>query len=146
MTSTSPAPPTGRLNAVDIKVAWPGDASDFTPWLANDEPLALLGETLGMELEFVEAEKGVSPFRADIVERENLKPFLSPLEEINAELSFPLIWHYPENKKPARAWIAQPTDISNRESWPNACQWLIDHLEKMHNTFSRRLRGTPRSY
>ena len=42
------------------------------PWLAREENLALLGETLGLELELEAVEQGVGPFRADIVCRDTV--------------------------------------------------------------------------
>ena len=42
----------GRLSKVDLRRVWTSEASDFTPWLALEENLAVLGETLGIELEF----------------------------------------------------------------------------------------------
>lgn len=57
----------GRLEEVDLRKEWPNEASHFTPWLARDENLALLGETLGLELELEGLERAVGPFRADIL-------------------------------------------------------------------------------
>ena len=59
--------PLGRLERVDLRTAWPREAQDFTPWLARDENISVLAETLGMELEVEAQEKGVGPFRADIL-------------------------------------------------------------------------------
>ena len=56
-----------ELEPVELKTVWPNEASDFTPWLAKKENLEKLGKTLGLELEFVETEKSVGDFRADIV-------------------------------------------------------------------------------
>jgi hypothetical protein len=53
--------------AVPLRDAWPGEATDFTPWLAGEENLALLGDVLGLELELIDTEKDVGPYRADIV-------------------------------------------------------------------------------
>ena len=61
-----------RLRAVDIREVWPDEAQDFTPWLAKEENLDLLGETLGIELEFEAQEKDVGDFRADILCRDTL--------------------------------------------------------------------------
>ena len=61
-----------RLEAVDIREVWPDEAQDFTPWLAEEENLDLLGETLGIELEFEAQEKDVGDFRADILCRDTL--------------------------------------------------------------------------
>lgn len=56
-----------RLESVELREQWPDEAGDFTPWLAQEENLALLGETLGIELELEAQEKSVGPFRADIL-------------------------------------------------------------------------------
>ena len=60
----------GRLERVDLRKIWPDEAQDFTPWLAKKENLALLDETLGLELELEETEQSVGAFSADIVCRD----------------------------------------------------------------------------
>jgi hypothetical protein len=57
----------GKLQRVDLRTAWKTEAGGFTPWLANEENITLLGETLGLDLEVEAQEKGVGPFRADIL-------------------------------------------------------------------------------
>ena len=56
-----------RLKAVELHDVWPHEASDFTPWLAEEESLELLGETLGMDLELEGQEEKVGDFHADIL-------------------------------------------------------------------------------
>lgn len=56
-----------RLKPVELRDIWPNEAADFTPWLAKEENLALLGEKLSMELEFESQEINVGDFRADIL-------------------------------------------------------------------------------
>lgn len=53
-----------KLNLRDI---WKDEAQDFTPWLASEDNLNLLGETLRMELELKAREQNVGPFSADIL-------------------------------------------------------------------------------
>ena len=53
------------LQSVDVHLKWPHEAHDFTPWLATN--LGLLGEELGLALEFVEREAPVGPFFLDIL-------------------------------------------------------------------------------
>jgi hypothetical protein len=57
----------GRLQLVELRKVWGSESGDFTPWLAKDENLKLLADTLGMELEYEAHEEKVGPFRADIV-------------------------------------------------------------------------------
>jgi hypothetical protein len=60
----------GRLQRVELRDIWTSEATDFTPWLARTENLAVLSETLGIELELEAQERSVGPFRADILCKE----------------------------------------------------------------------------
>ena len=61
----------GRLEKItDLREIWKTEAQDFTPWLAKEENLSLLGETINLELELEAVEKDVGPFRADILCRD----------------------------------------------------------------------------
>lgn len=68
-TSAPPPQPArlGRLERVDLREVWKGEALDFTPWLAHVDNIALLGESIGLELEVESTESGVGPYRADIL-------------------------------------------------------------------------------
>ena len=57
----------GKLAKVELRKIWKTEDQGFTPWLANEENLELLGDTIGIELELVAQEKDVGPFRADIL-------------------------------------------------------------------------------
>lgn len=65
-----PDPEFGRLEQRPVRDHWPDEARDFTPWLAQEENIRLLGEALGLELEVESTEQAVGPFSADIVCRE----------------------------------------------------------------------------
>lgn len=57
-----------KITKVDLRDCWENEASDFTPWLATEENIALLADALGMnELEVKAQEEHVGPFRADIL-------------------------------------------------------------------------------
>ncbi len=56
-----------RLIKVPLREFWNKEDKDFTPWLADDENIDLLGETIGIELEVEAQEKNVGAFRADIL-------------------------------------------------------------------------------
>ena len=54
-----------RLSDIGLRKAWPNEARDFTPWLA--ENIGQLSEVLGLDLEPPEMEVSVEQFSADIV-------------------------------------------------------------------------------
>lgn len=60
-----PMPELGKIERVDARAIWPNEAHDFTPWLARH--LDLLGDALGMELDFIQREAAVGPFSLDIL-------------------------------------------------------------------------------
>ena len=64
----------GRLTPVELRDIWSSEASDFTPWLAREENLSILGEVLGVELDLEAQERAVGPFRADILCKDNRAP------------------------------------------------------------------------
>jgi len=57
----------GKHQKVDLRNIWNGEATDFTPWLSQEDNITELGDTIGIELEVQEQEKSVGPFRADIL-------------------------------------------------------------------------------
>lgn len=57
----------GRLERVELREIWETEAQDFTPWLAKEENLLVLADTLFMELELEAQETNVGQFRADIL-------------------------------------------------------------------------------
>jgi hypothetical protein len=56
-----------RLEPVDLREIWVNESSEFTPWLAKEENLKLLGDTIGVDLELEAIEKEIGPYRADIL-------------------------------------------------------------------------------
>ncbi|MEI8048913.1 MAG: DUF4268 domain-containing protein [Bacteroidota bacterium] len=59
--------PLGRLTKVDLRSYWKKEDTEFTPWLAQEENIQLLSETIGIELLVLRQEENVGPFRADIL-------------------------------------------------------------------------------
>lgn len=63
-------PDIGRLEPIPLGTVWPNEEYDFTPWLAKQDNLEILGDALGMSLEFVGREESVGPYSADILCRD----------------------------------------------------------------------------
>jgi hypothetical protein len=60
-------PSFGRLEKVPLREGWSHEATEFTPWLAQEENIKLLGDAIGLELEVEATEQKVGPFSADIL-------------------------------------------------------------------------------
>lgn len=57
-----------KLQRVPLRKAWKHESNDFTPWLAEEENLAVLAEALSLsELELVDTEYNVGDFKLDIL-------------------------------------------------------------------------------
>ena len=67
MSATSPL---ARLERVSLRTAWPNEANNFTPWLAEKPNLDLLAEAIGIPLQLEIVEKEVGTFYADILAKE----------------------------------------------------------------------------
>ena len=58
----------GNISKVDLKTIWPGEATDFTPWLAQN--INVISDKIGLELELEQIEADAGGFSADIVARD----------------------------------------------------------------------------
>lgn len=70
----------GRITKVDLRDYWPREDTNFTPWLADEGNIDLLGDSIGIELEVQEQEASVGPFRADILCRNTVDGSLVLIE------------------------------------------------------------------
>ena len=57
----------GHLETVALRDVWPTEDKDFTPWLAQEDNIKLLGDAIKIDLEVEAQEKSVGPYRADIL-------------------------------------------------------------------------------
>jgi hypothetical protein len=57
----------GKLESVPLRSVWSGEATHFTPWLAEPHNLKLLGDAIDFDLETIETEKRIGDFRLDIL-------------------------------------------------------------------------------
>ena len=61
---------TGFLERVEPRARWEHERADFTPWLAEPDNLALLGEAVRLRLEGARLERPLDGFRADMLCRD----------------------------------------------------------------------------
>lgn len=61
----------GNIQSVDLRDCWEYEDRDFTPWLAQEDNIKLLGDTIDMDLDVESQEVNVGPFRADILCKDN---------------------------------------------------------------------------
>jgi len=62
----------GKIKKLDVRSHWKNEAYDFTPWLAKEENIKLLGEEIGLDLDVENTEVKVGPYSADILARNSL--------------------------------------------------------------------------
>jgi hypothetical protein len=47
----------------DLRTVWPHEALDFTPWLSQDDNIALLADAVGLDITVNETESSVGDFK-----------------------------------------------------------------------------------
>jgi hypothetical protein len=119
----------GRLEKVDLREAWTSESSDFTPWLAQEQNLKLLGDAISLELELESQEKDVGPFRADILckdtsndtwvlienqlertDHSHLGQLITYAAGLNAVTIVWIAEHFTEEHRAAMDWLNERTD------------------------------------
>jgi Domain of unknown function (DUF4268) len=115
----------GRIEYVEPREIWPDEARDFTPWLATEEGLELLGKVINAELELVETEAKVGPFNADLLcrvvgEEDYLVVVENQFGKTNHDHLGKLITYASGLKAKTVVWIADSFTDEHRQ----AIDWL----------------------
>ena len=125
----------GRLEKVDPRAVWATEAGHFTPWLAREDNLALLGDTIGFELELEAQEKNVGPFRADILCKDTVTEswvlIENQLERTDHTHLGQLITYAAGLKAVTIVWVATPFTEEHRA----ALDWLNEITDDRFNFF-----------
>lgn len=125
----------GRLEKLDLRTFWKREATEFTPWLAKEENIQLLSETIGIELEVQSQEESVGPFSADILCKDTINDHFVLIEnqlERTDHLHLGQLMTYAAGLDAVTIiWIAQKFTEEHRA----ALDWLNRITEDTFNFF-----------
>lgn len=120
----------GQLKEIkDLREVWPHEALDFTPWLAEEENIALLGDAVGLEITVDETESSVGDFNVDIFATEtgtDRKIIIeNQLEDTNHDHLGKLITYASGKSANIIIWVVKHA----REEHKAAIEWLNNHTD-----------------
>ncbi len=119
----------GKLKEIDIRTVWSHEQYDFSKWLASEENIKELGDTLNLSLTDVETEKFVGNYRCDILCKDEItgKAVLieNQLEATNHDHLGKIITYASGLDASVVVWIVS----SAREEHASAIEWLNKHTD-----------------
>ena len=125
----------GRLQKVELRDIWESESTDFTPWLAQEENIQLLGSSIGIDLVVEKVEQQVGPFRADILCRDegndNLVLIENQLEKTDHKHLGQLLTYATGTKAVSIVWVAADFTDEHRA----ALDWLNSITDENFNFF-----------
>lgn len=114
----------GKLQEIDIRTVWAHEQYDFSSWLAKEENIKDLGDTLNLSLTDVETEKFVGSYRCDIICKDELtgKAVLieNQLEQTNHDHLGKIITYASGLDASVIVWIVSEA----RSEHASAIEWL----------------------
>ena len=120
----------GRLTEVNVRELWPHEQYDFSNWLAKDENIELLGETVGLTLTEVDKEVYVGAYRCDLVvkdETTGIKVIIeNQLESSDNNHLGQIITYASGLDASVIIWIVKEA----REEHKSAIEWLNNNTNK----------------
>lgn len=125
-----------RLTKVELREAWPHEASDFTSWLAEEENLQLLSDEIGIDISLIETEANVGRYSVDILAEEETTGrkvvIENQLEATNHDHLGKLITYASGFDAEIVVWIVK--DV--RDEHKQAVDWLNEHTDDKINIFA----------
>jgi hypothetical protein len=115
----------GKLRKVKLRDVWEHEAKDFTPWLAANADV--LGEVLGLEVEFTQSEQQVGPYAVDIIGRDlthnSVLIVENQLEKTNHSHLGQLITYAANTDAVTVVWVARDFTDEHRQA--------VDYLNEL---------------
>lgn len=119
----------GKLEEIDIRKVWAHEQYDFSKWLASEDNIKELGDTLNLSLTDVETEKFVGNYRCDILCKDEItgKAVLieNQLEATNHDHLGKIITYASGLDATVVIWIVS----SARAEHASAIEWLNKHTD-----------------
>lgn len=114
----------------DLRSIWKNEATDFTPWLAEDENISILGDAVGLDITVDEQESAVGDFSVDIFAKEtgtDRKIIIeNQLEDTNHDHLGKLITYASGKSADIIIWVVKHA----REEHRAAIEWLNNHTDE----------------
>lgn len=121
----------GRLEEIkDLRMVWPHEALDFTPWLSQDDNIALLADAVGLDITVDEMESSVGDFHVDLFASEtgtDRKIIIeNQLEDTDHDHLGKLITYASGKSADVIIWVVKRA----REEHKAAIEWLNNHTDE----------------
>ncbi len=126
----------GRLEKIDnLREIWEHEAHDFTPWLAEEDNINMLGDSIGLEISEVETEVPIGGFSADIVAKETNTDRIivieNQLEDTNHDHLGKIITYASGIEASIIIWIVK----NARDEHRKAIEWLNNNIDEKIDLF-----------
>ena len=120
----------GKIKKIsDLRSVWAHEANDFTKWLAEEENLAELSDSIGIDIELEERESSVGSFNVDLYATESgtgRKIIIeNQLEDTNHDHLGKLITYASGKGADVIIWIVKRARDEHRQ----AIEWLNQHTD-----------------
>jgi hypothetical protein len=125
----------GKLERVELREIWKHEEYDFSTWLAQEDNLALLGDTVGLDICLLERESSVGGYSVDIYAEEQgtgKKIIIeNQLEFTNHDHLGKIITYASGKDAKYIIWVVKQARDEHRQ----AIEWLNAHTDSEINFF-----------
>ncbi|MGN0478700.1 MAG: DUF4268 domain-containing protein, partial [Hominenteromicrobium sp.] len=121
----------GKIEKInDLRSVWPHEAHDFSKWLSHEENLALLSDTIGIEISLAERESPVGGFHVDLFATETGTGrriiIENQLEDTDHDHLGKIITYASGKDAEVIIWIVKRARDEHRQ----AIEWLNQHMDE----------------